>query len=171
MKKRRKSISLRWYLFKGGLRRRYRRWRRIDRRKKSWGNYKWAINRDGDLFLTECPKCHSQNVSLNEKTKHFYCRKCDVIFEVYKEDGAVRIMDHRKGDVDFPAVAVWDKPCKVYRLGIRQDAPWWWESRAVLQDLHNGKDAHGHEKYKVVGSQPRESEIDTRPEVEQGESI
>jgi len=123
-----------------------------DRRKKSWGTTKWVINRDGDFFLVECPQCNSQHVSFLKKRFVFECYKCRIIFSVYREDGVVKIIDYRDGDIkDFPRTSYRDiHPASIRRLGIEGDAPWWWQSKAVYRDLHNGMDAHGHQPYKIL---------------------
>ncbi len=123
-----------------------------DRRKKAWGLTKWAINRDGDFFLVECPKCHTQHVSYLKSRKLFECYKCKIIFSVYREDGVVKIIDHRKGNIkDFPRTSYRDiYPDSFHRLGIEGDAPWWWRKKAVYRDLHDGMDAHRHKPYKII---------------------
>ena len=133
-----------------------------DRRKKAWGITKYAINRDGDLFLVECPQCHRQCIQFVEKKKIFECYKCRIRFSVYREDGIVRLVDFRKGNIQhFPRTAYRDIDSeKFYRLGIENDAPWWWRKKAIYQDLHNGMDAHGHKPYKIV-EQVRESSPQT----------
>lgn len=134
-----------------------------DRRKKSWGTTKYAINRDGDLFLVECPECHSQYVWFVEGSKVFECYKCRIRFSVYREDGVVRLVDFRKGNIQyFPRTAYRDfYPDHFYTLGIEGDAPWWWGKKAVYRDLHDGMDAHRHQPYKII-EQIKESSPQTQ---------
>ena len=122
-------------------------------RRKYGQNIKYAIDRDGDLFVVECPSCHSQE-SLEEEDKRcrgiFRCQKstCNTLFEVYTEDGVRVIHDYREGDLEKWAVLTYDND----RLcaGISEDAPWWWPRKVVTaRDLNRetGKDAHGHHPY------------------------
>ena len=123
-----------------------------DRRKKSSGTTKYAINRDGDLFLVECPECHRQHVWYEKGKKGFECYKCRIIFSVYREDGVVKLVDFRKGDIQyFPRTAYREfYPDHLYVLGIEGDAPWWWGKKAIYRDLHDGMDAHRHRAYKIM---------------------
>ncbi len=131
----------------------YRRWQKQDHRPKRSGSawLKFAICRDGDLYLVECPECHTQHVYYSERNKRFVCTRCGVYFTVCTEDGVVKLYDHRNDDVRTPARAVYDLGAKVYRLGIAEDAPWWWEKKEVCRDLRDGRDAHGHAPYQIVG--------------------
>jgi hypothetical protein len=142
--------------------RRYRKLKLIDRRpKKGWNNTVYAVDRDGDLFLVECPKGHhTQHVFFNwnyeEKKactnsvppKTFECLSCGIGFRVYLEDGLRRIRDHRDGTPPLPSMVVWDDNHELH-LGISKDAPWWWKRREIYRDLHDGKDAHGHKPYEI----------------------
>ena len=155
----REGVS-RWWEFEGWprlkgerLRRRYRRWKRRERRPKSYANSKTAINRDGDFYLVECPECHSQDIWCDRETWLFHCKYMHGrAFRVYTEDGVVKMLDHRDGDIPhFPTMAAHDPGANVWRLGLRkEDHPWWWTRRKVYRDLHGGKDAHGHRAYEPV---------------------
>ena len=135
-----------------GPRARLGRWLKLDRRPRGYGDTKYAINRDGDLFLVICPMCSYQHVGFNAVPATFQCpyAPCSTTFRVYTEDGVIRLVDHRRGDVALPAVAVYDPAVKVYRLGVDADAPWWWKRREVHLDLYEGVDAHGHEPYLIL---------------------
>ena len=156
--------ALKWYKhLLGSIRRKCRRWERRDRRQKSgWAGTKWAVRRDGDYFLVECPQCHSQKVWFYKDKGLFECIKsyeCKTVFSVYTEDGVVRLADHRRGDVRFPARAVYDPGCGLYRLGIEQSVPWWWSEKIRIErDLHGGLDAHRHQPYKIVDVLSRQGE-------------
>lgn len=143
------------------LRRKMKRWQLVDRRKKaSYAHTKSAINRDGDLYLVECPVCGSQEVIRARDKTYFVCGR-DHRFRVYTEDGVVKLKDHRKGNIErFPVKVVYDE-AHTARLGLEKDAPWWWRRVSIHRDLHNGKDAHSHHKYEVL--QARE-QTETRAE-------
>lgn len=135
------------------LRVKWRRWQRKDRREHGYGDTKYAINRDGDLYLVICPNCGWQNVDFDTAQRLFQCpySTCSAKFRVYTEDGVVKLVDHRRGEIRLPAIAVYDPGCKVYRLGVVEEAPWWWSRREVWPDLKpNGMDAHGHHPYEIV---------------------
>lgn len=133
----------------------YRRWRLTDRRKKGWARTVFAVNRDGDFFLVECPSCHeTQGPRLEEKCercpterRHFHCDRCEIGFSVDLEDGVAKILDHREGTPPLPTTMVREEPAGVLHLGIAPDAPWWWVRRELCRDFRNGKDAHGHQPY------------------------
>jgi hypothetical protein len=121
-------------------------------RRKYGPNIKFAINRDGDLFVVECPVCHRQDglESEDERVKGvFRCRlsTCNTLFDVYPEDGIKAIFDFREGDLEKGSALVWDngKLC----AGINEDAPWWWQRDYIQnKDLQStGFDAHGHRLY------------------------
>lgn len=142
------------------IRIRYRRWAQRDRRKR-WsgsGTRKYAINRDGDMFIVECPQCHREvglSYKKNRETRKasFVCSHCAVWISVYLEDGVVEMRDHRKGNIPERAIAAYDPGASIWRLGIGRDAPWWWTRRTICRDLQaSGKDAHGHKTYRVVES-------------------
>ncbi len=161
------------------LRRRWRKFRLVDRRPKTWSRTVYAIDRDGDLFLVECPRCHATqhllfNLDLEQPweerngptpryftetvpPKTFLCGACDIGFKVYLEDGIRQIRDHRKGVPPLPSVVVWDDNRTIH-LGIAKDAPFWWQRREICRDLHDGKDAHGHKPYEIF---PTESDAMT----------
>lgn len=143
------------------LRWHWRRWRAKDRRKKqSWGTAKFAVNRDGDYFLVECPQCGTQDIWFN-KAPAFECEYCHIAFTVYLEDGIVKIRDHRKGNARLPASMVFDPGAQIWRLGITLDASWWWNRRQIQRDLHDdGMDAHQHREYTIV-AQPRHEQSET----------
>jgi hypothetical protein len=99
-----------------------------DRRKKRYGHTVYAVDRDGDLFLVECPSCHdTQSILFNwhyseerdaegyrkgnaitevVPPKTFQCYSCDIGFHVYLEDGLRRIIDHRDGVPPLPSRVV-----------------------------------------------------------------
>jgi hypothetical protein len=159
------------HLIPGRIRDRYRQWKVIDRRKKkSYSRTVYSIDRDGDLYLVECPQCHNtQSLSFyhckDEDYKpcrqcgiinryHFHCYHCPIGFSVWMEDGMRKIQDHREGNVPFPAKLVRDDN-GVYRLGIDREAPWWWRRSSLWNDLQpNGKDAHGHKPYEIWNIDP-----------------
>ncbi len=151
-----------------GARRALWKWRRRDRRLKVLGYAasKWAVNRDGDFGLVECPVCHDQSVWFVKEECVFVCgggRSDGHRFLVYLEDGVVQLRDHRCGDIRyFPAIAVNDG--KDWHLGLTRDAPWWWRRREVYRDLRaDGKDGHGHKPYVVLPS-PSQLEASGREE-------
>ena len=151
----------------GSIRRWYRRWKRRDTRPRDYGTVKWAIRRDGDYFLVECPSCHSQRLWFNKDRWAFECSRsyrCKTTFTVYTEDGVVELVDHRRGNVQFPARAKRDPGCGLYRLGIEFDAPWWWDGLRIERDLHGGWDAHRHQPYQIVGGtlEQKEEECERR---------
>lgn len=136
--------------------RKYHRWRLLDRRNKSWPRTVFAVNRDGDFFLVECPSCHATQgpwiisgcARCLEPGPHFHCDRCDIGFQVNLEDGVVRILDHRTGVPPLPTTLV-RETSGTWHLGISRDAPWWWGRKELLRDLRDGKDAHGHAPYRV----------------------
>lgn len=150
--------------------RRRRQYKLVDRRpKKSWHRTVYAVDRDGDLFLVECPQCHdTQSIIFNwdyerqstyvdsVPAKVFQCSMCSIGFRVYLEDGLRRIVDHRDGVPPLPSKVVWDDNRTIH-LGISGDAPWWWRRREIERDLHDGKDAHGHKPYELVPVTPQAS--------------
>jgi hypothetical protein len=157
-----------WPWLNGGrVRYRYRRYTRSERRRKK-GYYptgKIAIDRDGDLYLVECPVCGTQTVSretetvkdedggVRKRTLYFECH-IGHRFQVYLEDGVREIADYRQGEAILPARVVFDPYADRWCLGIVTDAPWWWRRRDLYQDYHpeTGKDGHGHRKYLVLPS-------------------
>jgi hypothetical protein len=152
-----------------GPRRAFRRWRRRDRRERARGHAgsKWAVNRDGDYGLVECPACHDQGVWFDREKRVFACRGgVGHRFRVHLEDGVVQLRDHRRGDiVHFPATAVYDDAGKAWRLGLADDAPWWWARKEVYRDLRpDGKDGHGHQAYELLPPEPAQAEQAARPE-------
>lgn len=178
---RRLAVYWVWSVLRGDpLRRLARRWRLRERRPKLRGytSAKYAIDRDGDLFLVECPVCHDQGVFWDQERRVFACRGGSMnghAFRVYLEDGVRPIRDHRKGDVrEFPAAVVYDDAVKTWRLGLKRDAPWWWRRRDLYRDLHDGKDGHGHKPYVVLGTYQdvcgvqAEQRGQARPETERG---
>ena len=140
---------------------RYRRYKLVDRRPKSYSRIVYAINRDGDFYLVECPRCHkTQGLGFNwsyegkkpysdiSPPKTFQCHECDIGFWVHLEDGLRDILDHRMGTPSLPSVIVFDG--KIIRLGLAKDAPWWWTRREIYRDLQpNGKDGHNHHPYEI----------------------
>lgn len=177
-------LWFRWYgsphLIPYYIRESYRQWRLIDRRKKiPYSHTVYVVNRDGDLYLVECPRCHNTQTviayrchrsipmgdgisdpcfSCGKKDRtHFHCFHCYSNFgwDVYLEDGLIECKDHRKGNPPNPCTVVRDDN-KIYRLGIDKDAPWWWKRLSVWRDLNpeNGKDAHGHHPYEVWDIDP-----------------
>lgn len=147
-----------WYRY---LRKKWFRWKRRDRRPHCTGDRKFAINRDGDLFLVECPRCHRQDVFplrnvrpiryKGMRLKPFDCCICgyggdDGLFFVNPEDGVVKLRDYRRGNLVFPATVVYDEYGHGY-LGIWPDQPWWWRARDIYPDLRDGRDGHGHAPY------------------------
>ena len=168
----------------------YQEWRRerrkIDRReKKSWSRQVYCIDRDGDLYLVECPQCHDtqglwchrpweilteaqQEAGMREapcdscggepKRTHFHCGRCAIGINVYTEDGLRKLRDHRDGNPPNPTYAVCDDSGNLH-FGIAADAPWWWKRREVYFDYNpeNGKDAHGHHQYETFPNSPQQS--------------
>jgi hypothetical protein len=148
---------------------RIRRYHLVDRRnKKTYSHAVYAVDRDGDLYLVECPKCHdTQHLIFNRKSEGrlytnavpvntFQCFLCDIGFWVYLEDGLREIKDHREGVPPLPSMVVRDDRGTIH-LGIAKDAPWWWTRREICRDLHDGKDAHGHKRYEVFPCNPTSS--------------
>jgi len=155
------------HLIPGRIRDRYRVWRLIDRRKKkSYSRTVYAVDRDGDLYLIECPKCHNTQTVVKYGGRdeepcnrcgkpgptHFHCYRCpsDFGWDVYLEDGLRELKDHRDGNPPNPCIAVRDDN-NTYRLGIDKEASWWWRRYEVWYDFNpdNGKDAHGHKPYVI----------------------
>lgn len=143
--------------------RRYRVWKRIDRRdKQGYSRSVYAVDRDGDLYLVECPQCSRIDIFFNwdyenkkaytdtVPPKAFQCSMCEIGFTVYLEDGLRRLRDHRKGVPPLPSIVVWDDTGTCH-LGIAKDAPWWWRRREIYRDYDpdTGKDGHGHYKYEI----------------------
>jgi len=144
-------------------RRAFQRWLKRDRRERLRGywNSKWAINRDGDLFLVECPVCHDQYVHYFQDERVFACSGgMGHRFRVHLEDGVRQLIDHRRDNiVHFPAVAVYDDAAKTYHLGISKDAPWWWKRKEVYRDLRpDGYDGHKHKLYELLPPKPQQEE-------------
>jgi hypothetical protein len=162
------ASPMRW---PGLIRDRIKEYRLIDRREKcSYAHRSYAVDRDGDMYLIECPVCHqtqSVTVYLLPEDKpchncgkmgetHFHCYHCsDFGFNVYLEDGLREILDHRTGNLPNPGIAVRDDQNK-YRMGIDADAPWWWRRYEIYYDFNsaNGKDAHGHKPYVIWSIDP-----------------
>jgi len=162
----------------------------VDRRKKcSYSRSTYAVDRDGDMYLIECPQCHRiQSLSVQYRGEaapcprcgkhgqtHFHCSFCPIGFSVYLEDGLREILDHRYDNPPNPSKVVRDDQGK-YRMGIDTDAPWWWRRCTVYYDYNpeNGKDAHGHEPYTVwqissewIRFREREEQSQAPPEEEQ----
>lgn len=149
------------------LAKRIRAYHLIDRRKRGYGRTVYAVDRDGDLYLVECPQCHdTQSLFFNRHTDEervwfdesmpdrvFHCSRCSIIFSVYLEDGLRKIRDHRTGNPPIPTRVVRDD-MGAYHLGISVEAPWWWKRYEIWPDLQNegkkaGYDAHGHYPYKI----------------------
>ena len=164
----------RWWKYHGSpmlwpkhARQSYDRWKRIDRRKKKvWSLTVYAANRDGDYYLIECPQCHRFQHLYYDQDKHrFECSPCNIEFQVYLEDGLLKILDHRDGNIPLPAKVVTDDSGR-HHLGITEDAPWWWRRREIYRDYHpdTEKDAHGHKQYVVFPRASRETMGESQPD-------
>lgn len=162
----------------------YRQWaeerRRIDRReKKNYSRTVYAINRDGDMYVVECPSCNDHqgvwcfrpserspdgsylreafcDICQSVRRMHFHCGRCGIGFDVHLEDGFCKIQDHRDGVPPFPTKLVIDDNGG-YHMGISADAPWWWKRTDGYRDYNpeNGKDGHGHELYRIYRNPPQ----------------
>ena len=118
------------------------------------------VNRDGDKYYIECPKCHGLELA---SRRMFSCKGCFTHFELYLEDGYVRkSVDVESGSLnaysdeisyielepdDYFAKVLYgrndhEKPLKE----LMEKYPDMKICR-IKKDLRNGKDAHGHEKY------------------------
>jgi len=121
-----------------------------------------AINRDGDKYYVECPSCNS--TSLNKNTL-LSCKTCHTHFQPYYEDGLISYnvdtesngINGSMGEIKILEVKP-DAYFKQILLG-RNDYPEHLEKLRekypdmkvikLSKDLQpDGKDAHGHEKYK-----------------------
>ncbi len=118
-----------------------------------------AVNRDGDLYFIECPECHTTDVNM---LKMFGCRKCHTRFSVYPEDGFKWFCV----ETEFGDVHAFDNTIKLLQLrpddyflkdllprnsGQLKELRKAFPNMKVIElsrDLHEGKDAHGHQKYK-----------------------
>ena len=128
---------------------------------ESYGQHQDIItaNRDGDLFYVECPECHSTD--LNAK-RIIACRKCHTFFSVYFEDGFYR----HSVLTEFGSINGYDNKITLLKLKpndyfktvllprnrktlsrIKEKYPDL-EVIVFYRDLHDGKDAHGHQKYR-----------------------
>ena len=145
-----KKLRRRYWKLKG----QYRKWKKRDQRPKSNHAYtKYAINRDGDLFLVECPQCGNQVTKWIESERHFCCfmNDCWIAFRVDTEDGVIKLFDHREGNIALSKTIAYD-PAGQWRIGIYDDAIWWWDKRTLYRDLQpSGRDAHDHGKYEILG--------------------
>jgi len=153
------------------MQRKYRTFKLIDRRTKTgYTKTVYAVDRDGDLYLVECPQCHATqhivfNWNYDAKTpyttvlppKVFQCFSCSIGFRVYLEDGLRKIIDHRDGTPPLPSKVVWDDSGKIH-LGISNDAPWWWRRREIFRDIQYVAmkgvmvpvDGHAHHPYEII---------------------
>lgn len=147
--------------------RRHHEWKLVDRRPKlrNYNRTVYAVNRDGDLGVVECPRCNQiQSLYYQRKDAEigntppgwFSCYSCDIIFKVYLEDGLRKIVDHREGVPPLPSIIVYDDT-GIIHLGISADAPWWWHRAQIHRDFNpaNGKDGHGHQPYLIEPAPPQ----------------
>jgi hypothetical protein len=111
----------------------------------------WCANRDGDLYYIECPECSC--VDLKAK-RIMMCRSCGQHFSLYFEDGS-RNFDVRQFGSTFS-----DKEVKIILLE-EKDKEWHVpfprhniesmepvKIKTLYRDLNDGKDGHGHERYR-----------------------
>lgn len=155
-----RTIKMWWWDYQ--RRQEYKRMTKDTRPKRSYSSYRWAISRDGDYHLPECPNCHTMQLWFDEETRKYICSKCQAEIMVYLEDGVVRVEDHRDENPEFPTLMVQDDAGQ-WHMGITNDAPWWWRRRRVYRDLHHGKDAHQHQYY-VMTPLPKQHIGECQPE-------
>ncbi len=123
------------------------------RNKRRRPNVKYAIDRDGDLFLVECPVCHFED-ALHYNGEFFECCRgihCESRFLVDTEDGVFSFLDHREGEVPLPTRVL--KFDEEWHCGIDESVFWFLPSRIIYKrDLigTTGKDCHGHNYYRIL---------------------
>ena len=145
-----------WYEW---LKTRYTEWRLRDRRKKlGWSRTVYVVNRDGDFGLIECPQCNQfQTLYFQRETRDFDCCTCGLRFDVYLEDGLVKMQDHREGNLPTPGTCVEDNTGR-WHIGIAEDAPWWWKRKSIHRDFNpnTGRDGHDHYPYAILPPRPQQ---------------
>ena len=160
---------------------RIREYKLVDRRKKRGYSVRvYAVDRDGDLYMVECPQRHQiQRVSVHRRkdsdgkpsdpchdcenpNTHFHCFICEIGFGVYLEDGLRELKDFREGNPPLPTKIVIALGTNDRYMGITTDAPWWWTRREVYRDFNdeNGKDGHGHKPYTMWKNSPRSTAME-----------
>ena len=121
-----------------------------------------VINRDGDKYYAECPSCHSTDLN---GQRLLSCKSCHTHFQAYYEDG----FHFMNVDTDHGSISSSSGEVKVIELEPdayfkkilhgRNDYPEHIDKLRVkypdmkilkiARDLgKDGKDAHGHAKYK-----------------------
>lgn len=125
-------------------------------------NIKYAIDRDGDLYIVECPVCHMEDALYwNAKEELFECERgmhCQAKFKVYTEDGVFKFLDHRNGDIPYKNYVVF-KIDNEWHAGINEKVFWFFPKRNLYhRDLvkERGKDAHGHDYYLILPALPNQ---------------
>ncbi|KKN07042.1 hypothetical protein LCGC14_1071210 [marine sediment metagenome] len=111
-----------------------------------------CANRDGDLHYIECPECSC--VDLKPK-RIMMCKDCGQHFSLYFEDGfksfdvkkfwhtfdkekQVKIIHLQSNDME------WHVPYPRHDIDSMEPA----EIKILYKDLKNGKDGHGHQRYR-----------------------
>jgi len=116
-----------------------------------------TVNRDGDWFYVECPRCHGTDL---HRDWYVACRNCHTFFDLNPEDGLKTIQvanqyGHVSAYEDIKLVKL-DPNDDQYKIiygrnkdrlqELKEKYPNL-EIRIMERDLRNGKDAHGHSQY------------------------
>lgn len=123
----------------------------------SYGQHQalYVINRDGDLFYAQCPKCKSTDL---KRRTFLGCKSCFTNFQPYYEDG----LKYYPVLTEFSKLSAGDKITLV-RLKAHFWNPIYGRNENSIKtikekvpdakiitippDYRNGKDAHGHSNY------------------------
>jgi nitrate/TMAO reductase-like tetraheme cytochrome c subunit len=120
------------------------------------------INRDGDNFFVECPNCHSTDLN---GQRILSCRSCHTHFQPYYEDGCTTFnveTDHGtisandvisviglKGKDDYFKKILHGRNDYEEKLNKLKEKYPNLKVIRIYRDLQkNGKDSHGHERYR-----------------------
>lgn len=119
------------------------------------------VDRDGENFFIECPDCHSTDLN---SMRLISCKKCHTHFTLYFEDGfkdqdvftdGYPVSDREKvkiialkGKNDYFKHILYPKYDNDGDLKKLKDKYPEMRIITIYRDLHNGKDAHQHQKYK-----------------------
>ncbi len=113
-----------------------------------------CANRDGDLYYINCPDCDCTDL---QKISLYMCRTCGTHFDLYHEDGRKEILlrDYPYQTERRMLIGTFDKEGDYFEEWFKitpriesYNLPFL-RTKTLYKDLQkDGKDGHGHHKYK-----------------------